>query len=40
MKCCICGRTFNGYGNNARPIKDGQCCNECNDIVIMERLKQ
>ena len=28
--CSICGREFTGYGNNAEPINDGICCDECN----------
>jgi len=35
MKCCLCGNEieiFGGWdqGNNAQPLKDGRCCNECN----------
>lgn len=39
--CCICGKTFEGWGNNPWPVKeDGQCCRECNaTIVLPERLK-
>ena len=38
-KCCICGNTFNGYGNNAAPIKNGTCCNKCNtQFVVPSRL--
>ena len=29
-KCCICERNLNGYGNNAYPIKEGMCCDNCN----------
>lgn len=40
QKCCLCGKEFTGYGNNARPVKDGVCCDECNvKVVIPERLK-
>lgn len=28
-KCCICGREFNGFGNNANPIREGSCCDYC-----------
>ena len=39
MKCCICNKEIMGYGNNAEPVKSGQCCNECNmNIVIPNRL--
>lgn len=40
-KCILCGKEFDGWGNNAWPIKDGICCDECNaEKVIPERLKQ
>lgn len=38
--CCICGKQIEGFGNNAEPIKEGVCCDECNiKVVIPERLK-
>lgn len=43
MKCCICGKSFKGAGNNPDPIrKDGsRCCDECNmAYVIPARIKQ
>jgi len=39
-KCCLCKKEYTHYGNNALPLKDGRCCDECNAIkVIPERLK-
>lgn len=40
--CCICGKQFNGYGNNPEPVKTtGVCCDHCNfTVVIPERIKQ
>ena len=39
--CIICKEKYEGYGNNAQPIKDGQCCDECNlTKVILERMKR
>ena len=36
--CCICGKTFTGYGHNPYPIKKGgECCLECNKQVIATR---
>ena len=36
--CCICGKTFTGYGHNPYPIKKGgECCPECNKQVIATR---
>ena len=46
MKCSICNKEIepdmNGWsgGNNAQPVNDGRCCNECNNnIVIPERIR-
>lgn len=33
-KCCICGTIFDGYGNNTLPIKDGTCCDKCNETFV------
>ena len=39
--CCICNKEFEGYGNNAQPVKDGVCCDECNEkFVVPARIKQ
>ena len=39
MKCCICGEEINGYGNNAEPLAEGECCDRCNiEVVIPYRL--
>lgn len=33
--CCICGKEFEGYGNNPSPIMDnGRCCDECDRTVV------
>ena len=41
MKCSICKNTINDkYGNNAQPINNGRCCNDCNVLVIIERIKE
>ena len=34
-KCCICGREFNGFGNNANPIREGNCCDYCNSRFVL-----
>lgn len=35
-KCCICGGTFLGYGNNPAPVKtEGVCCDYCNARVVI-----
>ena len=40
--CCLCGKKFEGYGNNPSPGKEkGSCCNECNlNTVILARINQ
>jgi hypothetical protein len=44
MKCCLCGKEIGVIGawkdgNNAQPLKDGRCCDECNETkVIPERI--
>lgn len=47
MNCSICDKEIpvkeGGWdsGNNAQPINDGRCCDECNmNVVIPERLQQ
>ena len=38
--CCICGKEFEGYGNNPDPFKrSGSCCGQCDrDYVIPSRM--
>lgn len=37
--CCICGKEYSGYGNNAEPVKAGKCCDDCNlSEVIPARI--
>lgn len=34
--CCICGRDFEGWGNNPAPAKEkGVCCDECNFNLVL-----
>ena len=39
-KCCICGKEFEGWGNNPWPVKsEGLCCDDCNmEHVIPARI--
>lgn len=40
-KCDICGKEFEGFGNNPAPLDGNVCCDECNAIyVIPARLKK
>ena len=40
MNCSICNETIEGFGNNAQPINNGTCCDDCNTLVIIERIKE
>jgi len=43
MKCCICGKSIKGYGNNPWPVSKNpkdKCCDSCNNVVIAERTKE
>ena len=40
QECSICKEPFEGFGNNAQPINDGICCDSCNNLVIIARLKE
>ena len=33
--CCICGESFEGYGNNAHPLTRGVCCDACNNAYVI-----
>lgn len=38
-KCSICGKIYEGHGNNASPVNDGRCCDKCDkEVVIPRRL--
>jgi len=37
-KCCLCGREYEGYGNDPWPIslgKNDRCCNKCNMTKVI-----
>ena len=35
-RCSICGLPLDSeYGNNAQPINDGRCCNDCNEMYVI-----
>jgi len=36
--CSICKDTFEGFGNNAQPVNNGECCDKCNLIVVTQRI--
>ena len=33
--CVICGETFSEWPNNAMPVKEGKCCEVCNEIKVI-----
>jgi hypothetical protein len=33
-KCVICGEDFTEWPNNAMPIKEGKCCDDCNNTKV------
>ena len=38
--CSICGEPYSGDGNEAEPVHDGSCCDDCNErYVIPARLE-
>ncbi len=39
-KCSICGKFFDGWGNNAWPISDRICCDRCNLLVVLTKRIQ
>ena len=40
MNFSICNEKIEGFGNNAQPINNGTCCDDCNTLVIIERIKE
>ena len=42
MNCSICNNKINDrFGNNAQPVNNGRCCNDCNStVVIPARIKE
>ena len=39
--CSICKEDmFDQFGHNAQPINDGICCDDCNTLVVIERIKE
>ena len=33
--CSICKGKYTGFGNNARPINAGRCCDTCDEITVI-----
>lgn len=36
MRCSICDKVINGMGNNASPFKRDECCDECNESIVLK----
>ncbi|MBR3552962.1 MAG: DUF3846 domain-containing protein [Clostridia bacterium] len=40
-RCCLCGKELGTFGNNAWPLSDGECCDDCNGkLVIPQRIRE
>lgn len=37
-RCDICGKLFDGWGNNPSPYEGETCCDECNKLVVQTRI--
>lgn len=37
MECCICKKEIEEYldSRNAQPIKNGRCCIECDETIVL-----
>lgn len=33
--CSICQEDYGEFGNNATPVNQGRCCDECNYAVVL-----
>ena len=33
--CSICGKQYEGYGNNAQPISNDKCCDMCYHVFVL-----
>tara|TARA_Y100000310_G_scaffold326263_1_gene390929 strand:+ start:493 stop:687 length:195 start_codon:yes stop_codon:yes gene_type:complete len=38
--CALCKEKFKGFGHNPEPLAKGRCCEGCNYLVIVERIKR
>lgn len=39
-RCARCDNPIRGYGHNGQPLVNGRVCDECNNAVILERMRQ
>ena len=37
-QCVLCNKQIVGFGNNAAPLANGKCCDECNTRVMRQRI--
>lgn len=33
--CCLCREEYDEFGNNAMPLMEGRCCDECNNTKVL-----
>lgn len=38
--CSLCGKEYIGFGHNAFPLRKERCCDQCNILVMLARLKE
>ena len=38
--CSLCGKEYCGLGHNAEPLRKLRCCDQCNILVILARLRK
>jgi hypothetical protein len=38
FNCVICKESSKGHGNNAQPLANGKCCDDCNKTVLCYRM--
>ena len=39
-RCARCDNPIRGYGHNGQPLVNGRVCDECNNAVVLERMRQ
>jgi hypothetical protein len=38
FNCVICKESSKGHGNNAQPLANGKCCDDCDKTVLCYRM--
>lgn len=40
FQCGVCTEVEHGHGNNGQPLVEGQVCDTCNGLVLLERIRR